>query len=356
MSKGKVLVTGASGFIAKWCIGAALQAGYAVRGTVRSLRRSEAVHAAVRATGADPSALELVEADLLADAGWATALRGCRYLMHVASPFPLKPPRDPQELIRPAKEGTLRVLLAADTAGIERVVLTSSTAAVIYGAHDEVSRIYDESDWTDPARTDISAYVASKALAERAAWDFVDGLGRRSSLAVINPGLVLGPALDADLSSSHQIFKTMATGAYPAVPGVGYPVVDVRDVADAHVLALAAPGAGGERFLATEGYLSMMDLAQILKRECPHLGWRIPRFVMHDGFVRVYSRLDRRLKLVLPDIGIVRRARNDKARRLLGMKFRSADEAAASTIRSLVKLGLIRAPAGISVGGITPTP
>lgn len=343
MSKDKVLVTGASGFIAKWCIGAALQAGYQVRGTVRSLARSPAVIAGVRATGADPQALELVEADLLADAGWATALRGCRYLMHVASPFPLKPPRDPQELIRPAKEGTLRVLRAADTAGVERAVLTSSTIAVIYPSEDTPPRIYDESDWTDPARKDVSAYGASKTLAERAAWDFVEGLGRKSSLAVINPGLVLGPALDSDLSSSHQIFKTMASGAYPAVPGVGYPIVDVRDVAEAHVLALTAPGAGGERIIAAEGYLSMMDLAQILKRECPHLGWRIPRFVMHDGFVRVYSHLDRRLKPVLPDLGVVRRTRNDKARRLLGMSFRSADDAAASTIQSLVTLGLIRA-------------
>ena len=188
--------------------------------------------------------------------------------------------------------------------------------------------------------------MVSKTLAERAAWDFVDGLGRRSSLAVINPGLVLGPALDADLSSSHQIFKTMASGAYPAVPGVGYPTVDVRDVAEAHVLALTAPGAGGERFIAAEGYLSMMDLARVLKRECPHLGWRLPKFVMHDGFVRAYSHLDKRLKLVLPDLGIARSTRNDKARRLLGLKFRSADEAAASTIQSLAKLGLIRARSG----------
>jgi nucleoside-diphosphate-sugar epimerase len=338
----KVLVTGATGFVAKWCVGTLLKAGYHVRGTVRSLDRSEEVKAAVRAQGADPKALELVEADLMADAGWATAMRGCRFVQHVASPFPLKPPRDPETLIRPAKEGTLRVLRHADTAGVERVVLTSSTVAILYPAVGPQSRTYDETDWTDPARPDLSAYTVSKTMAEQAAWAFVEGLGRRSSLAVVNPGLVLGPALDGDLAASHHMLRIMADGAYPAVPSVGYPIADARDVAEAHLHAMTLPGAGGERFIAAEGYLSMMDLAHLLKQECPHLGWRLPWFVMHDGFVKAYSLLDRRLTPVLPDLDLVRRTKNDKARRLLGLAFRSAEEAAVSAIRSLKALGLIR--------------
>jgi nucleoside-diphosphate-sugar epimerase len=342
MSQGKVLVTGATGFIAKWCISTLLSSGYEVRGTVRSLGRAEEVRAAVARAGANPAGLELVEADLMIDSGWATALRGCRYVQHVASPFPLKPPRHADELIRPAKEGTLRVLRHADTAGIERVVLTSSTTAIVYPSAGPQARIYDERDWTDPSRTDLSAYIVSKTVAERAAWDFVDHLGRRRSLAVINPGLVLGPAIDRDLSSSHDILRRMGIGAFPAVPAVGYPVADVRDVAEAHLHAMTVPGAGGERFIAAEDYLTFMDMARLMQRELPHLKWRLPWFVIHDVFVRALSRVDRRLGPILPDVSVVRRTRNDKARTVLGQTFRPAEEAILSAIRSLSEIGVLR--------------
>ena len=169
MSRTKVLVTGASEFIAKWCIGQLLEAGYEVRGTVRSIGRADEVRAAVRAQGADPGAVELVEADLLVDAGWRAAMQGCRYVLHVASPFPLKAPRDRDALIRPAREGTLRVLGQAAKSGIERVVMTSSTVAIVYPSGARQSRLYDETDWTDPERADLTAYIVSKTLAERAA-------------------------------------------------------------------------------------------------------------------------------------------------------------------------------------------
>lgn len=342
MSKDRVLVTGATGFIAKWCIITLLIAGYPVRATLRRPERADEVRAAVRAAGADPARLELVAAELLVDAGWATALRGCRFLQHVASPFPLKPPRNGDELMRAAKEGTLRVLRHADTAGIERVVLTSSTAAVVYPSAGPQARIYDERDWTDPSRVDLSAYIVSKTVAERAAWDFVDHLGRQRSLAVINPGLVLGPAIDRDLSSSHDILRRMGIGAFPAAPDVGYPVADVRDVAEAHLHAMTVPGAGGERFIAAEGYLTFMDMARLMQRELPHLKWRLPWFVMYDGFVRALSRVDRRLTPLVPDLGVVRRTRNDKARTMLGQTFRPAEDAALSAIRSLGEVGALR--------------
>jgi nucleoside-diphosphate-sugar epimerase len=268
-------------------------------------------------------------------------MRGCRFVQHIASPFPLTPPRDPKALFQAAKEGTLRVLRAADTAGIERVVLTSSTVAVLYPTEGPQSRIYDEDDWTDPERADLSAYIVSKTIAEQAAWAFVEGLGRRSSLAVVNPGLVLGPAPDGDLSSSHRMLRIMAAGAYPAVPGVAYPIADIRDVAEAQLYAMTLPAAGGERYIVAEGQLSMMDLARLLKRECPHLGWRLPWFVMHDQFVRAYSVVDRRLMPVLPDLGVVRKVKSDKARRLLGLTLRAPEEAALGAIQSLKAHGII---------------
>lgn len=341
MTGDRVLLTGATGFIAKWCAVELLEAGYAVRGTVRSLRRAAEVRDAVASLGADPSRLELVEADLLADAGWGEAMRGCRYVQHVASPFPLKPPKDFDELIRPARDGTLRVLQSADAAGVERVVMTSSVVAVIYPASGSQSRIYDESDWTDPQRPDITAYIAAKTLAEQAAWQYTASKGRKSWLTVINPGLVLGPAIDRDLSSSHGILRAMARGSYPAAPAAGYPIVDVRDVAEAHVRAMTARAAAGERLIVAEGYLTLMQLSKILGRECPKLAWRLPWFVMHDGFVCFYSRFDRRLKAVLPDIGAVRQVSNAKAAAALEMQFRPPEEAALSAIRSLQALGVI---------------
>lgn len=341
MTGDRVLLTGASGFVAKWCAVELLKAGYRVRGTVRSLRRASEIRDAVASQGADPSQLDLVEADLLVDTGWEEAMRGCRYVQHVASPFPLKPPKDFDELVRPARDGTLRVLKSAEAAGVERVVMTSSVVAVIYPASGPQSRTYDESDWTEPRRPDITAYIASKTLAERAAWELAISKGRKSWLTVINPGLVLGPAIDRDLSSSHEILRAMARGSYPAAPGAGYPIVDVRDVAEAHVRAMTAPAAAGERLIIAEGYLTLMQLSQVLGRECPKLAWRLPWFVMHDGFVRLYSRFDRRLKAVLPDIGAVRHVSHAKAKAALDMRFRSAEEAAVSAIRSLRALGVI---------------
>lgn len=341
MTGDRVLITGASGFIAKWCAVELLKAGYRVRGTLRALGRAQEIRDAVASQGADPSQLDFVEADLLDDAGWEAAMRGCRFVHHVASPFPLKPPKDFDRLIRPARDGTLRVLRSAGAAGVERVVMTSSVVAVIYPASGPQSRTYDESDWTDPRRSDITAYIASKALAERAAWEHVAATNSKSWLSVINPGLVLGPAIDRDLSSSHEILRAMAGGSYPAAPGAGYPIADVRDVAEAHMRAMTATAAAGERLIVADGYLSLMQLSQILGRECPKLAWRLPWFVMHDGFVRFYSRFDHRLKAVLPDIGATRTVSNAKAAAALRMRFRAPEEAAVSAIRSLRSQGVI---------------
>ncbi|MEZ5925244.1 MAG: aldehyde reductase [Hyphomicrobiaceae bacterium] len=342
MGRDKVLVTGATGFIAKWCIVSLIEAGYEVRGTARSRARAGAVGAAIASQGVDPSRLELVEADLLSDAGWTEAAQGCRAVLHVASPFSLAPPRNRDDAIRPAREGTLRVLNAAAAAGVERVVLTSSVVAVIYPSGQPQSRTYDEADWTDPERADITPYIASKTLAERAAWEFAKTTGRPQWLSVVNPGLVLGPALDRDISASHEVLTRMASGQYPAVPAIGYPIVDARDVADAHLRAMTTEAAGGERIIAAEGYLTLMELGRLLSLTRPNLRWRLPWFAMHDATVRLGSRIDRRLRSALPDLGAVRSVRNDKARHLLGMRFHSAEDAAVRAIHSLNSLGLVR--------------
>lgn len=248
-----VLVTGATGFLGQHCILQLLAAGYEVRGTVRSLQREADVRTALRRGGADAAKLSLVEADLTADAGWAEAVRNCTYVLHVASPFPLVQPDDEDDLIRPAREGALRVLKAAAEAGVKRTVLTSSVAAVSAGHDKSGGRVFDESDWSDLEKPNVSAYEKSKTLAERAAWDFIATPDARGmELAVINPGAVLGPALSADTSSSLEIVRQLMSRALPACPHIGFPIVDVRDVASAHLAAMTRPDAAGKRFICTE--------------------------------------------------------------------------------------------------------
>src|SRR4051794_39885811 len=239
-----VLVTGGSGFIGAHCIKRLHEDGFRVRTTVRSLAREGEVRDMV---GDGP--LEVVTADLTADDGWAEAVAGCAFVLHVASPFPLGQPKNEDELIVPARDGALRVLRAARDAGVQRVVLTSSFAAIRYG-HGHPDTVYDETSWTDVDGEGVSAYAKSKTIAERAAWDFVGGEGASLELAVVNPVAVLGPLLGSDLSTSIELVKRLIDGSMPGTPKVAYGLVDVRDVADLHVRAMTEPAAAGERFLA----------------------------------------------------------------------------------------------------------
>ena len=258
MSGERVLVTGGTGFIGSHAIVQLLEAGYRVRTTVRNLSRADDVRA-LAAAGAASSGLkiptetiEVVAADLLSDDGWAEAVADCTYVLHVASPFPVTQPKDENELIIPAREGALRVLRAARDAGVARVVLTSSFAAVGYSpkTHDGD---YTEADWTDPSTPGITAYVKSKTLSERAAWDFVAREGKSLELAVVNPVGVFGPAWGSDLSTSVELMRLMLTGGVPVIPPISTSIVDVRDVASLHLLAMTHPAAAGERFLAVAG-------------------------------------------------------------------------------------------------------
>lgn len=340
MTQQTVLVTGATGLIAKYCIRELIARGYRVRGTVRSLPKALAAVRAAGVPAGDPR-LSFVEADLAYDTGWEEAVAGCQGVLHVASPFPLSQPRNRDELVRPAREGALRVLEAAAQARVRRVVMTSSSVAIMYPAGRPSSAPLDETSWTDPTRTDISPYIASKTLAERAAWEFVRERSDAPELVAINPGFVLGPALDADLSTSHEVIRLMLKGKYPAVPRVSYPIADVRDVALAHVAALERPAAKGERFIVANGSASFLEMALMLRHKLPELASRLPRFELPDLMVRGMAVADRGLIAVLPDLGARRSLTNAKAAALLGLQFRTVRDAVESAGASLVKLNVV---------------
>jgi len=331
-----VLVTGGSGFIGAHCIKRLHEDGYRVRTTVRSRSRETEVREMV---GDGP--LEVAVADLTADAGWADAVAGCEYVLHVASPFPLAQPKHEDELIVPARDGALRVLRAAREAGVERVVLTSSFAAIGYG-HRDPDTVYDETSWTDVDGPGVTAYTKSKTVAERAAWDFVEADGRPLQLAVINPVAVLGPLLGPDASTSIELVKRLIDGSMPGTPKVAYGVVDVRDVADLHVRAMTAPEAAGERFLAIgEDFRWVSEMGEWLREALPERAGKVPKRKLPNLLVRLASRFDSSLRQVTPELGVRKRATNEKARRVLGWTPRSDRDAVVATAESLLALGLV---------------
>lgn len=337
-----VLVTGGSGFIGGHCILQALAAGHQVRTTVRSLAREPEVRALLNKAGADADdRLGFAAADLERDAGWPEAVAGCDFVLHVASPFPLGVPKDENELIVPARDGALRVLKAAKTAGVRRVVLTSSFAAIGYG-HPPQAAPYDETTWTDVDGPGVGAYAKSKTLAERAAWDFVAKEGG-PELTVVNPVAVFGPVLGPDTSTSITIIKRMIDGAMPGLPRLRFGVVDVRDVADLHLRAMTAPEAEGERFLAVAGdFMSLREMALTLKARLGQAASRVPTRELPDWLVRLAALADASLRQVVGELGVAKNATGAKARRLLGWSPHSREDALVATAESLVRLGLVK--------------
>jgi len=337
-----VLVTGGSGFIGSHCILQLLAAGHQVRATLRNLQREGDVRAMLREGDAKVGdRLSFVVADLEQDAGWSRAVAGCDYVLHVASPFPLRVPKHEDELIVPAREGALRVLRASRDAGIKRVVLTSSFAAIGYG-HKPQQTPFDERNWTDLNGDTVSAYTKSKTLAERAAWDFVAREGNLE-LSVINPVGVFGPVLGPDYSTSIAIIQRMMDGAMPGCPKIQFGVVDVRDVADLHVRAMTHPAAKGERFLAVAGdFMSLLDIAKVLKRRMGAWARRVPRRELPDWLIRIAGMLDPGVRQILPELGKMKNATGEKAKRVLSWAPRSREDAIIATAESLTRLGLLK--------------
>jgi nucleoside-diphosphate-sugar epimerase len=339
-----VLVTGATGFLAQHCIVRLLEAGHVVRGTARGSGRVEEVRRII-APHVGPAAadrlahLDVVPADLTSDSDWAEALQGCRFVLHVASPVPRTPPRRVEDLVMPAREGTLRVLRAARAAGVERVVLTSSISAMIYGRPRD--HVFTEDDWSDVDGPNIGAYDISKTLAERAAWDFVaDGAGPQ--LVAVNPGLVLGPVLSPDWGTSSEVVRKLISRELPAVPNISFAVVDARDVADAHVRAMTTPQAAGRRFIVADGDMSMREMASILAEHLTGRGFRVPTRPLPTPLMRLVARFDRTIRLALNDVDVRQQVDSSAARSVLGWSSRPAAEAVRATADSLIAHGVVR--------------
>ena len=338
-----ILVTGGSGFIGSHCILQLLAAGHQVRTTVWNLKREADVRAMLKTGGADHGdRLSFFAADLESDAGWTDAVRGCEYVLHVASPFPPNIPRHEDELIVPAREGALRVLRASRDAGVRRVVLTSSFAAIGYG-HEPQSVPFDETSWTNPDGDDVRPYVKSKTLAERAAWDFVARDGRSLELSVVNPVGVFGPVLGPDYSTSILLVQRLMDGAMPGCPQLQFGIVDARDVADLHIRAMTDPRAKGERFLAVAGdFMWMLDVARVLKSRMGASARKVPTRQLPNWVVRLAALWDPAVGQIVPELGKMKNATSAKARRMLGWTPRSAEEAIVATADSLVRLRLLK--------------
>lgn len=338
MASQTILVTGASGFIAKHIVAQLLDAGHAVRASVRSRERADEVAAAVGGTAQEEAGrLSFVELDLGRDRGWADALAGVDALIHTASPFPLVQPKDPDELIRPAVDGTLRALRSAVKAGVRRVVMTSSVVAVTRTALPAGRDRYDERDWSD-LDGPISAYGRSKTMAERAAWDYAAGEGKGLALTAINPGFVLGPPRDDRFGTSLGVVRRMLSGKDPAVPRVGYAVADVRDIAAMHVRALERPEAIGKRILGASEFLWFADMAKALKEAFPQR--KIATRVAPDLLMRVIGLFDGSVATILPELGQHAEVDNRRAREILGMDFIPARRSVVDAARFLVERGL----------------
>lgn len=336
----RVLVTGATGFIAGYGIAELLGAGYDVRGTVRRLATADVAHLrAIEARAGGAGSLELTEASLDADDGWEQAVKDCDYVWHMASPNPPRPPADENELIRPAVDGTLRVLEAAAASGtVRRVVLTSSTDAITRGYSGPDVRLRTEADWTNPDKA--APYPRSKYYAERAAWDFAADADLE--LTVINPALVLGPLQTAARRTSVELIQVLLGREVQAVPKLGFAVTDVRDVAVAHRLAMETPGAAGERYIVAGQHLWFREIAAILASEYGPKGYRIPTGHLPTPLLRLAARLDPRLKLTLAMVGIPQLVSAGKAAAELGWHPRPARETILETAGSLLEHGLVK--------------
>ncbi|MGO9005005.1 MAG: SDR family oxidoreductase [Beijerinckiaceae bacterium] len=337
----RVLLTGISGFLGGHVALALLDAGYNVRGSVRNPGKAEAVRKALGEPGADLTRLEFVKLDLLDEQGWTEAAQGCRFLLHAASPFVLKMPNDKMELIRPAVEGTERALKAGLAAQVERIVLTSSMAAIAYGHDKPRTTPFTAKDWSNPDNPRITAYVESKTRAERRAWEIMKEAGRETDLVTINPSAILGPLLDEDPGTSAILVIRLMNGSLPAAPRITFSIVNVRDVAAAHVAALTNPEAGGRRFPIGDRCLSFLETADVLRRRFPERAGKMPRFTMPDWAVRLYAFVDADVRGSLNELGVVRRLDASDAVALLGRPLIPADAAIIATAESVIARGIV---------------
>jgi dihydroflavonol-4-reductase len=338
MSAQRVLVTGGTGYLARWCIRLLLERGYEVHTTVRDWSAEPELRSLCAGVGA-AERLRVFPADLRRDEGWQQAAATCDFVLHVASPFPSVQPKDPDDLIEPARDGTLRVLGAAYAAGVRRVVVTSSSAAVRNAGVPGPGRPLTEDDWASLDNRRLIPYARSKVIAERAAWDYAAATGNIERLSVVNPGAILGPLLGSRRSSSLQAVERLLDGAMPAIPRLGFAFSDVRDTADLHLRAMTAPAAAGQRFLGTGPFLWLGEVAAILRAELGAQATKVPARQAPDMLVRLVTRLDPRARSVAAELGRRTDYSTEKARALLGWVPRPARETVLDCARSILADG-----------------
>lgn len=336
--RARVLVTGATGYVAGHCIGDLLAHGYDVRGTVRNIKTANIGHLRPAIERDGSGAFEVAEANLTADSGWAEAVDGCDYVLHVASPIPFRAPKHPDELIRPAVDGTTRVLTAAAQAGVKRVVYTS-TLDVITRNRATAGRVRTEDDWSDPA--ECNAYATSKLLAEKAAWSLA--AEHDLELAAVHPGAIIGPPLQLDKTeTSADIVRRMLAGEMPAIPPLNLAYTDVRDLAIAHRLALEVPAATGNRYIVSNGHLPMLGIAEILKAEYGPRGYKIATRPVPGWTLRVAGLASSQARLAADMLGVEHEVSSDKAKRELGWAPRPVRESVLDTAELLIAEGVVQ--------------
>jgi len=339
--KETVLVTGGSGFVGSYCIIQLLKEGYTVRTTIRSVDKIDSLKETLLAGNAENMQnLTFIAANLMSDENWDKAVEGSDYVLHVASPFPAGEPKDENEIIIPARDGALRVLRTALAAKVKRVVLTSSFAAIGYTINPK-NHVFTEEDWTDP-NVKLPAYIKSKAIAERAAWDFMEKNAGAMELVVINPVGIFGPVLGKNFSSSIGMIVQLLSGKMPGTPQLSFGIVDVRDVADIHIKAMKNPAASGQRFLATsDGMISFPGIAKVLKTDSNLPVDKVPSKILPNWLVRVSSWFKPELRPIVPQLGVVKTLSNAKAKSLLNWSPRAKETTIRETAESLVRFKIV---------------
>jgi dihydroflavonol-4-reductase len=337
-----VLVTGGSGFIGNWMIAALLQRGYSVRTTVRNLSREASVRAAIAKQTHAGERLSFFAADLLGDAGWDAAVEGCDFIMHVASPMPVGEFKG-TDVIRPAREGTLRVLKAGIRAGVRRVVITSSLQAALPPA-TYAGGPTDETVWTDLSGKALNDYTRAKTLAEQDAWAFMQQQPGSMALTTILPGMVQGPVLGPDYSGSVELITRMLTGKIPRFPRIGFSLIDVRDLVDLHIRAMESASAAGQRYIGTADFLWFSEVARILRENFGERAAKVPTRALPDFVVRLLGCVSSDMRFFAQMLGKRREFTTQKAATMLGWQARPAADAIADTAMSLIRQGLVETP------------
>jgi nucleoside-diphosphate-sugar epimerase len=343
MIQQRVLVTGGSGFIAGHIILQLLEQGYLVRTTIRSLQREPGVRAVFRQAGmVNEDALSFVAADLRDDVGWANAVGNIDFVVHVASPVQPGHVVNEDDVIIPAREGALRVLRAARNAGVKRVVLTSAFHAVSWG-HPHTDHTFTEADWTILDGPGVDSYGKSKTLAERAAWDFMKSDGGPMELVAMLPVAVVGPLMGTDISGSNHLIHLILNGKMPGFPNLFIPVVDVRDVASAHILAMTTPDAAGQRFLLSNGpAMAMKQIGATIKTNLGDAAKRVPTRTIPNFVVRIAAIFSAEFRATVPDLDYVKKVSSEKANRVLGWTPRSPETAIVAAADSMIARGLVK--------------